>query len=126
MDEIVICKYCGKLEFYGEMRWLNSKCECRDCYKSHREELDNKPYKWDDLNGNRPTLEDLFNSFSKEIQEFCKNFSGNEIENISSIDYDEETLKLIKFYLANKDKKLTYCAVNKEEIGTGKCNHLEH
>ena len=40
MKRIVICKHCGKPEYYGDMRWLN--------------EL----YKWKDLDGKRPTMEE--------------------------------------------------------------------
>lgn len=56
MDEIVICKYCGKPEYYGEMRWLSGKCCCRDCYKADYEQQTGKVYKWDDLDGHVPTM----------------------------------------------------------------------
>ena len=58
MNEIVICKYCGKPEYYGEMRWLSGKCCCRNCYKADYEDKTEKVYEWDDLNGPRPTMED--------------------------------------------------------------------
>ena len=29
MDEIIICRHCGKPEYYGKMRWLNGVCSCR-------------------------------------------------------------------------------------------------
>ena len=50
MNQVVTCKYCGKKEIYGRMMWLNSRMECRTCYKAHYEELYKKPYEWDDLN----------------------------------------------------------------------------
>lgn len=56
-EEIVICKLCGRPEFWSDMRWLNGKCMCRECYKSEYEDLYGRHYKWDDLNGNRPTIE---------------------------------------------------------------------
>lgn len=49
MAEIVTCKHCGNPEYYGEMRWLNGKEECRPCYKAHWEEVNHKHYAWDDL-----------------------------------------------------------------------------
>lgn len=58
MKEIVICRHCGKPEYYGEMRWLNGVCCCRTCYKQLFELTYNTSYKWDDLNGSRPTIED--------------------------------------------------------------------
>jgi len=58
MKEIVVCKYCGRYEYYGEMRWLSGKCCCRSCYKADYEDRTGKPYKWDDLNGYVPQLED--------------------------------------------------------------------
>ena len=36
------------------MRWLSGKCCCRDCYKIDYENTIEKPYEWDDLNGERP------------------------------------------------------------------------
>ena len=33
MDKIVICKQCGRPEYWGEMRWLSGKCTCRNCYR---------------------------------------------------------------------------------------------
>ena len=44
MKEIVICRYCGKEEEYGKMRWLNGRCECKKCYKSHWEEVNHQLY----------------------------------------------------------------------------------
>lgn len=48
MDEIVICVYCGKNEFYGKFTWLNGKCLCRDCYKHYFEDVYGELYRWDD------------------------------------------------------------------------------
>lgn len=58
MKEIVICNSCRKPEYWGEMRWLNGRCICRDCYKAEYEGLTGKIYKWDDLDGERPTIAD--------------------------------------------------------------------
>lgn len=58
MNEIVICKYCGRPEYYGKMRWLSGKCCCRDCYKADYEDSTGKLYKWNDLDGPRPTMEE--------------------------------------------------------------------
>lgn len=60
MDKIVDCKYCGRPEFYGEMRWLNGKCMCRSCYKFEYEQEYRKSYIWDDLDGERPSLKELY------------------------------------------------------------------
>ena len=58
MKRITICKYCGKPEYYGEYRWLSGMLLCRNCYK-HQWEVENKKlYRWDDLDGRRPTIED--------------------------------------------------------------------
>ena len=58
VNEITICRHCGKAEYVGEMRWSNGRCMCRDCYKSYYEDYYRQAYKWDDLNGKRPTLEE--------------------------------------------------------------------
>lgn len=56
---ISICKYCGSPEYWGEMRWLNGKEMCRDCYRYEYEETYHKPYMWGDLDeGDRPTWEE--------------------------------------------------------------------
>jgi len=57
MKEIVKCKYCGNLEYYGEMRWLSGKYCCRDCYRKEYEDKYNKLYEWEDLDGPRPKKE---------------------------------------------------------------------
>lgn len=58
MNRIVICKRCGKPEYYGKMRWLNGACGCRYCYKAQWEYENNKRYEWNDLDGKRPTMEE--------------------------------------------------------------------
>lgn len=58
MKRIVICKHCGKPEYYGKMRWLNGRCECRNCYKAHWQETNHELYTWHDLDGKRPTMEE--------------------------------------------------------------------
>lgn len=40
------------------MRWLNGVCGCRSCYKSQWEDTNHELYKWKDLNGKRPTMEE--------------------------------------------------------------------
>ena len=57
MDHIVICKHCGKLEYYGQMRWLKGQCSCRQCYKARCEDVHGMIYEWKDLDGARPTKE---------------------------------------------------------------------
>lgn len=62
MDEMMRikrCRYCGRLDYYGEMRWLSGRCVCRDCYREDYERQTGKPYTWDDLDGPRPTEEEL-------------------------------------------------------------------
>ena len=58
MNRIVICKYCGRPEYYGEMRWLSGKCSCRACYRADYEDRTGNLYTWDDLNGIVPTIEE--------------------------------------------------------------------
>lgn len=57
-DKIVICKYCNKPEYWGEMRWLSGNCSCRNCYKIQWEKESNDLYRWNDLDGKRPTMEE--------------------------------------------------------------------
>lgn len=57
-DRIVICKRCGKPEYWGEMRWLSGCCVCRNCYMAQYQNEYKEPYKWDDLDGKRPTMEE--------------------------------------------------------------------
>lgn len=58
MKRIVICKHCGKPEYYGKIRWLNGRCECGICYKAHWQDVNRELYKWNDLDGKRPTMEE--------------------------------------------------------------------
>ena len=58
MNMIHICKYCRKPEYYGEFRWLSGKMCCRNCYKAEWESQYHKPYRWEDLDGPRPTKEE--------------------------------------------------------------------
>lgn len=58
MEKIVICKTCERPEYWEEMRWLNGKCQCRSCYKFDYEQYHHSPYKWNDLDGPRPSIED--------------------------------------------------------------------
>lgn len=57
-EQIVICKYCNKPEYWGKMRWLSGRCTCRNCYRADYEHETGKPYTWDDLDGPRPTMEE--------------------------------------------------------------------
>lgn len=61
MLEIVICKHCERPEYYGEMRWLNGKSCCRECYRSDYENRTGKLYEWDDLDGEVPTIKEYEN-----------------------------------------------------------------
>lgn len=86
-EEIVICKLCGQPEFWNDMRWLNGKCMCRECYKSEYEDFYGKYYKWDDLNGTRPTREayerqEKMKQRFKEIDEFFDSLSNEEFAEI--------------------------------------------
>lgn len=56
MDDIIICKHCGKPEYWGEMRWLSGTCACRNCYKQQWQDTNHQLYTWTDLDGKRPTL----------------------------------------------------------------------
>lgn len=59
MKRIVICEFCRRPEYYGEMRWLSGKCLCRICYRAEWEVENKKFYTFDDLNGRRPTMEEF-------------------------------------------------------------------
>ena len=56
VNEIVLCRHCGQPEYWGEMRWLSGICSCRNCYQSQWEREEREPYRWDDLDGRRPTM----------------------------------------------------------------------
>ena len=58
MNRVVICKFCNVPEYWGQMRWLNGKCLCRNCYKAAYQDTYGEPYKWNDLNGPRPSIAD--------------------------------------------------------------------
>lgn len=59
MERIVICKSCGRPEYWGQMRWWDGICMCRDCYRNLWEMRNHGvPYRWDDLDGERPTREE--------------------------------------------------------------------
>lgn len=59
MKMAIRCKYCGKPEYYGDFRWLSGKMLCRNCYKAWWEGENKQPYKWDDLDGDRPTEDEV-------------------------------------------------------------------
>lgn len=54
MKRVIECKYCGQPEYYGEFRWISGHMLCRNCYKAHYEKTYKEPYRWDDLDGDRP------------------------------------------------------------------------
>ncbi len=58
MGRIVLCKFCGKPEYYGEFRWIDGKMLCRRCYKVDYEAKSGKLYEWNDLDGEVPTMAD--------------------------------------------------------------------
>ena len=66
MNRIVICKHCGKPEYYGEMRWLSGRCNCRSCYKAQWQDENHELYKWNDLDGKRPTMSEYEKQESEE------------------------------------------------------------
>mgnify|MGYP000080186775 CR=1 FL=1 len=54
--KIVVCKSCKKPEYWNDMRWWDGVCMCRDCYRNLWEKRNHgAPYRWDDLDGKRPT-----------------------------------------------------------------------
>ena len=58
MNRIVICRHCGRPEYYGEMKWFNGKCSCRACYRADYKDRTGELYVWDDLDGPAPTMDD--------------------------------------------------------------------
>ena len=42
MNEMVVCKLCGRETLYGELTWLNGKCMCPRCYEHERAAEDAK------------------------------------------------------------------------------------
>ncbi len=77
MKKIVLCRYCGRPEFYGEMRWLDGKQSCRACYRADYETKTGKLYRWDDLDGPVPTMDDY------EGQEGGSFQNGNDQEEVT-------------------------------------------
>ena len=67
-EEIVICKECKKPEYWGKMRWLEGRCLCRRCYRARWGHLNQREYKWDDLDGPRPTLEEYKEQEAKKCE----------------------------------------------------------
>lgn len=59
MHRVIICKYCGKPEYYGEFRWISGHMMCRNCYKADFEERNKRPYVWHDLDGKRPSMNEV-------------------------------------------------------------------
>lgn len=57
-EQIVICKECNKPEYSDKMWWLEGRFLCRRCYRSRWEQLNQRKYKWDDLDGSKPTVEE--------------------------------------------------------------------
>ena len=66
MNRIVICKHCGKPEYYGEMRWLSARCSCRSCYKAQWQDESHELYKWNDLDGKKPKMRKYENQEREE------------------------------------------------------------
>lgn len=58
MKRIVLCRYCGRPEYYGDTRWLSARCVCRACYREDYEKETGKLYTWDDLDGHVPTMDE--------------------------------------------------------------------
>jgi len=52
---VVICRHCLDSEYEEEMRWLNGRAYCRNCYLPQYETINKKKYIWSDLDGPRPT-----------------------------------------------------------------------
>ena len=57
MKKIVICGSCRRPEYFGEMRWKSGRCSCRNCYKAQWEDENHAIYKWNDLDGERPSMD---------------------------------------------------------------------
>lgn len=68
MNRIVICNHCGEPEYFGEMRWLSGICSCRNCYKGQYERERREIYRWTDLDGRRPTMDEYINQVKKDIE----------------------------------------------------------
>lgn len=66
MKIIVICRHCGRPEYYGQMRWLSGHCSCRPCYRIRYKDIYNKEYEWPDLDGTAPTMQDYLEQQKEE------------------------------------------------------------
>lgn len=53
--DIVICKRCGKSEYWEFMHFYGSVAECRDCYMEKQKLSNQVLYGWRDFEGERPT-----------------------------------------------------------------------
>lgn len=60
-DVVVICRECGKPEYWGEVRWINNISLCRSCYKAQYKSIYNKEYTMSNLDGRKPSLQDYLN-----------------------------------------------------------------
>lgn len=69
MKEVVICRHCGRPEYYGEMHWLSGWRGCRSCYIVRWQDINHKLYIWSDLDGPRPTMEDYKAQLEAENEE---------------------------------------------------------
>lgn len=68
LSKIVICKYCGKPEYYGETHWMGGRrYYCRSCYKEQWQNENHELYRWKDLDGKRPTMEE-YEKQEREVQ----------------------------------------------------------
>lgn len=65
--KISICSICGRPEYFSEFRWLNGMQLCRDCYKEYYESVRGCQYIWNDLDGDRPTLDQYMSQKREEL-----------------------------------------------------------
>lgn len=54
-DITVICRECGRPEYWGETRWLNNRCLCRTCFQNQYRIMYHKEYTMDNLDGKKPS-----------------------------------------------------------------------
>ena len=112
MSRIVVCKHCGNLEYYGEMRWLSGFCGCRNCYKARWQDENHKLYLWSDLDGPRPTFSELASQEGGDI--FKNNITGCLYVYVErSSEYPQESV------YRNLEDNYTYTIPDKDMV---KCN----
>lgn len=73
--KIELCRHCGQPEYWRKMRWKDGICMCRNCYKRDYERMNHGiPYRWDDLDGPRPTMQEYLDQEERRKRDVKANY----------------------------------------------------